>query len=79
DYRHVVKPGISGWAQLQYPYGSTVEDAKEKLAYDLFYIKNYSWMLDLVILLQTLRVVVWPLSQKPAVPFEAGAESSVQG
>jgi exopolysaccharide biosynthesis polyprenyl glycosylphosphotransferase len=60
DYRHTVKPGISGWAQLHYPYGASVEDAQEKLKYDLFYIKNYSLLLDVIILLQTLRVVIWP-------------------
>jgi sugar transferase (PEP-CTERM system associated) len=60
DYRHTVKPGISGWAQLNYPYGASVEDAQEKLKYDLFYIKNYSLLLDVIILMQTLRVVIWP-------------------
>ncbi len=60
DYRHTVKPGISGWAQINYPYGSSIEDAKEKLKYDLYYIKNYSIFLDLLVLLQTFRVVIWP-------------------
>jgi lipopolysaccharide/colanic/teichoic acid biosynthesis glycosyltransferase len=58
DLRHLVKPGITGWAQVLYPYGSSVEDAHEKLQYDLYYIKNYSVMLDLVILIRTLRVVL---------------------
>jgi len=58
--RHRVKPGISGWAQLNYPYGASVEDAKEKFQYDLYYIKNYSLFLDLIVLIQTARVVIWP-------------------
>jgi sugar transferase (PEP-CTERM system associated) len=58
--RHVVKPGITGWAQINYPYGASVEDAREKLEYDLYYAKNYTPFLDLLILLQTLRVVIWP-------------------
>jgi len=57
DLRHLVKPGITGWAQVLYPYGASVEDAREKLQYDLYYIKNYSVMLDLVILIRTLRAV----------------------
>ena len=60
QYRHSVKPGITGWAQINYPYGASVQDAIEKLKYDLYYIKNYSLFLDLVILAQTLRVVLWP-------------------
>ncbi|MBL8646443.1 TIGR03013 family XrtA/PEP-CTERM system glycosyltransferase [Sphingosinicella xenopeptidilytica] len=57
--RHIVKPGITGWAQLNYPYGASVMDARHKLEYDLYYIKNYSLFLDLLILIQTVRVVVW--------------------
>ncbi len=58
DQRHRVKPGITGWAQLCYPYGASVEDAKEKLQYDLYYLKNHSLLLDLIILLQTVEVVL---------------------
>jgi len=58
--RHRVKPGISGWAQLNYPYGASIEDAKEKFQYDLYYIKNYSLFLDFIVLIQTARVVLWP-------------------
>ena len=58
--RHVVKPGITGWAQINFPYGASVEDARQKLEYDLYYAKNYTPFLDLLILLQTLRVVLWP-------------------
>ncbi len=57
--RHRVKPGITGWAQLCYPYGSTTEDAKQKLQYDLYYVKNASAFLDLIILLETVEVVLW--------------------
>jgi exopolysaccharide biosynthesis polyprenyl glycosylphosphotransferase len=56
--RYLVKPGITGWAQALYPYGSSVKDAYEKLSYDLYYIKNYSIWLDLYILAKTVRVVV---------------------
>jgi sugar transferase (PEP-CTERM system associated) len=58
--RHMVKPGITGWAQINYPYGASIEDARHKLEYDLYYAKNYSPFLDMLILLQTLRVVIWP-------------------
>ncbi len=58
--RHCVKPGITGWAQIQYPYGASVEDARRKLEYDLYYIKNYSLFLDLLIILQTVRVILFP-------------------
>jgi sugar transferase (PEP-CTERM system associated) len=57
--RHVVKPGITGWAQINYPYGASIEDARHKLEYDLYYVKNYSIFLDLLILIQTVRVVLW--------------------
>ncbi|BBA34292.1 sugar transferase, PEP-CTERM system associated subfamily [Methylocaldum marinum] len=57
--RHRVKPGITGWAQLCYPYGSSYEDAIEKLQFDLYYVKNYSLFLDFLIMLQTIEVVVW--------------------
>ena len=56
--RHCIKPGITGWAQINYGYGSSVEDAIEKLQYDLFYIKNISWALDLLIVLNTIKTVL---------------------
>jgi sugar transferase (PEP-CTERM system associated) len=56
--RHVAKPGLTGWAQVRYPYGSTVEDALEKLQYDLFYIKHMSIGLDLFIALKTIKTIV---------------------
>ncbi|HMJ92600.1 MAG TPA: TIGR03013 family XrtA/PEP-CTERM system glycosyltransferase [Allosphingosinicella sp.] len=58
--RHVVKPGITGWAQINYPYGASIDDARQKLEYDLYYAKNYTPFLDLLILLQTVRVVLFP-------------------
>ncbi|MCI0590075.1 MAG: sugar transferase, partial [Gammaproteobacteria bacterium] len=57
--RHRVKAGISGWAQLCYPYGSSEKDARQKLQYDLYYIKNNSVFLDLLILLQTVEAVLF--------------------
>ena len=56
--RHVVRPGITGWAQVQYKYGNTLEDVREKLQYDLFYIKNASLGLDLLIMFQTIKIVL---------------------
>lgn len=58
DVRYLVKPGITGWAQVMYPYGASVEDAYEKLSYDLYYIKNYSLLLDIAIFFKTIRVVL---------------------
>ena len=59
ELRHQVNPGITGWAQICYPYGASDRDAKEKLQYDLYYIKNYSLFLDLMILVQTVQVILW--------------------
>lgn len=58
NLRHLVRPGITGWAQVMYPYGASVDDAREKLQYDLYYIKNYSVLLDIGIVFKTLRVVL---------------------
>ncbi|WP_031304197.1 TIGR03013 family XrtA/PEP-CTERM system glycosyltransferase [Sphingobium quisquiliarum] len=58
--RHMVKPGITGWAQINYPYGASIEDARHKLEYDLYYAKNYTPFLDFLILIQTVRVILWP-------------------
>ena len=56
--RHVIRPGLTGWAQIRYKYGNTVEDAKEKLQYDLFYMKNMSLGLDLLIIFETVKTVI---------------------
>lgn len=58
DLRHKVKPGLMGWAQLKYPYGASVEDAKNKLQYDLYYTKNHSLMIDVLIMIQTVEIVL---------------------
>jgi lipopolysaccharide/colanic/teichoic acid biosynthesis glycosyltransferase len=58
DTRLVVKPGLTGWAQVNYPYGATTEDALEKLQYDLYYIKNLSLLLDFMIIMLTIKVVL---------------------
>jgi sugar transferase (PEP-CTERM system associated) len=57
--RHAVRPGISGWAQINYPYGASLEDARQKLSYDLYYVKNRSVFLDLLILIQTVKVILF--------------------
>lgn len=73
DYRHCMRPGLTGWAQLNFPYGASIEDANEKLKYDLYYIKNTSILFDLVILLQTLEVVVWGRGTSMAGPRMGGS------
>jgi lipopolysaccharide/colanic/teichoic acid biosynthesis glycosyltransferase len=57
--RHFIKPGVTGWAQVRYPYGSSVEDAVEKLRYDLYYIKNICPFLDTLIFFETIKVVLF--------------------
>lgn len=59
QYRHLMKPGLAGWAQLSFPYGASIDDARQKHKYDLFYIKNASFFLDFFILANTVEVVVW--------------------
>jgi len=56
--RHCVKPGITGWAQVNYPYGASLEDSRQKLSYDLYYVKNHSLFLDFIIMLSTVRVIL---------------------
>jgi lipopolysaccharide/colanic/teichoic acid biosynthesis glycosyltransferase len=68
DYRHCMRPGLTGWAQLNFPYGASIEDANEKLKYDLFYIKNTTILFDLFILMQTLEVVIWGRGTSMAGP-----------
>ena len=57
DLRYNLKPGLSGWAQVNYPYGASTEDAKNKFSYDLYYIKNFSNLLDIRILFMTIKLV----------------------
>jgi sugar transferase (PEP-CTERM system associated) len=59
EERHWVRPGITGWAQINFPYGASTDDARRKLTYDLYYVKNRSLFLDALILLQTARVIFW--------------------
>ncbi|MEK6558721.1 MAG: sugar transferase, partial [Planctomycetota bacterium] len=57
--RLAVRPGLTGWAQIKYPYASSIEQTEEKLQYDLYYIKNMSFLLDVVVLLKTIKVVLF--------------------
>ena len=59
NHRAYVKPGLTGWAQVNFPYGASIEDAREKLAYDLYYVKNRGILLDVVILFSTVRVILF--------------------
>ena len=59
EQRHLIAPGLTGWAQIKYPYGSSIEDARQKLQYDLFYIKNYNLVLDAVIMFETIKIIVF--------------------
>lgn len=58
QHRHLVAPGLTGWAQVRFPYGSSVKDAEEKLKFDLYYIKHRSVVFDLLIVLRTVSVVL---------------------
>jgi Bacterial sugar transferase len=58
--RRMVIAGLTGWAQINYPYSASIEDARAKLSYNLYYVKNFSILFDMLIILQTLRVVLWP-------------------
>ena len=57
--RHVLKPGVTGWAQVKYPYGASVEDSHQKLMFDLYYVKNHSFLFDVQIILETVKVVLF--------------------
>ena len=59
EQRHLIAPGLTGWAQIKYPYGASIEDARQKLQYDLFYIKNYSLILDAVIMFETIKIILF--------------------
>lgn len=59
EQRHLIAPGLTGWAQIKYPYGSSIEDARQKLQYDLFYIKNQSLVLDAIILFETIKIILF--------------------
>lgn len=59
EKRHVVKPGLTGWAQINYPYGASLDDARVKLEYDLYYVKKMSLLLDLFIILKTGKTILF--------------------
>jgi sugar transferase (PEP-CTERM system associated) len=59
EQRHLIAPGLTGWAQIKYPYGASVEDARQKLQYDLFYIKNHSLILDAIVLFETIKIIMF--------------------
>src|SRR4051794_8623473 len=59
DQRHLIAPGLTGWAQIKYPYGASIDDARQKLQYDLFYIKNQSLTLDFAILFETIKTIIF--------------------
>ena len=63
--RNYIKPGLSGWAQVNYPYGASLEDAKKKLSYDIYYIRNFSFWIDLIILFKTARIVFNGIGSRP--------------
>jgi len=59
EQRHLIAPGLTGWAQIKYPYGASIEDARQKLQYDLFYIKNHGLLLDGVIIFETIKIILF--------------------
>ena len=71
DLRYSIKPGISGWAQVNYPYGSSIKDSEYKLSYDIYYIKNFSIFLDFIIFLKTIRLVLNAKGSKPKKQIES--------
>jgi lipopolysaccharide/colanic/teichoic acid biosynthesis glycosyltransferase len=66
--RHLIRPGLSGWAQVNYPYCASLQDSANKLSYDLYYLRNFSFWLDLLILVKTMRLV---FNARGAVPVDA--------
>ncbi len=59
EQRHLIPPGLTGWAQIKYPYGASIEDARQKLQYDLFYVKNQSLMLDAIVVFETIKIIIF--------------------
>ena len=72
--RHVIKPGITGWAQIRYSYGASLEDARQKLGYDLYYIKHRTLFLDLLILIETIRIIFFPNDVQQRMMIDALAD-----
>lgn len=73
--RYLIRPGLSGWAQVNYPYGASVEDSANKLSYDLFYLKNFSFLLDILILFKTMRLVFNAQGALPALSTSSSPSS----
>ena len=65
NYRYLIRPGLSGWAQVNYPYGASIEDSKKKLSFDLFYLKNFSIWFDFLILFKTIKLVILKKGSEP--------------
>ena len=65
ELRKIVKPGLSGWAQVNYPYGASIEDSEIKLSYELFYIRNQSFLLDILIFIKTIKLIINMKGSKP--------------
>jgi len=59
EQRHLIPPGLTGWAQIKYAYGASIEDARQKLQYDLYYVKNQSLILDAIVLFETIKIILF--------------------
>jgi len=59
EQRHLIPPGLTGWAQIKYAYGASIEDARQKLQYDLFYVKNQSLILDAIVMFETIKIILF--------------------
>ena len=66
DLRNLIKPGLSGWAQVNYPYGASIKDSEIKLSYELFYIRNQSFLLDILIFFKTIKLII---NMKGSIPI----------
>ena len=67
--RYLIRPGLSGWAQVNYPYGASIDDSKKKLSFDLFYLKNFSILFDFLILFKTIRLIIYKKGSEPILPI----------
>ena len=66
NYRYILRPGITGWAQVNYPYGASILDSRKKLSFDIYYISHFSFLLDILILIKTVRIVLNAKSLNPS-------------
>ena len=67
-YRNILRPGISGWAQVNYPYGASILDSRKKLSFDIYYISHFSFLLDILISIKTIRIILNATGSKPSEP-----------